>query len=244
MITAMLLPLLMAQPAAPKSFEDMMAQTRAAYRSLKSYRDSWFMKTTAGDQEQLLKFERQIDGERGSMKATLDGEVILQLGSDGKASFFMVPGFSKYAEFSGKNPWITRDPKDDEKLMQDGDFNVTVDGIYDILVTSKPSLKLLTFTPGKFEGQDVRVAKCEVRRPDTKSGVDMTITFEKGKMLIVRLECDVIGRDSSKANMVLLRESSAEGAKLDPTQFEMPKSVTSSYSKAPWEEIVPGFYKH
>ena len=114
---ALVIPLLMAQPAAPKSFEDMMAQTRAAYRSLKSYRDSWFMKTTAGDQEQLLKFERQIDGERGSMKATLDGEVILQLGSDGKASFFMVPGFSKYAEFTGKNPWITRDPKDDEKSV-------------------------------------------------------------------------------------------------------------------------------
>lgn len=238
MLTSTILALLVAAP--PTNFEGLMRAMAADSRKLKKYQDSWILTTKLQTEKVVLKVRRAIDGERGAMIALLGDAPLVHLGTDGKASFFVLFRASTYAQTKG-NAWLGRDAGAPPPVLEDGDFNFNTDGPYDFLISTKPALKLTGFETGQFEGKACRIAKCFVRRPETGSGVELKMWFPVDSYLLNRAEATVTLRDQRQIKFTAVQDRVAHDVEFEASEFEFPPLDKSEMKELAWKDLVPGF---
>ncbi len=231
--------LLSQTPALPKSFDELQTQMRAAQRTRTGIRETWFLVTQVGEASQQMRIERGIDGIRGYMFAQIDGLPVVRLGSDGSKSFFLLYGRSVYAEQSGANPWITRNPNAELPKLVDGDFNFSADGMYDFLISCKPPLQLKGIEADKLEDKPVRVATAEAIRPDTKGRVVVQLFFGEKDFILQRATVGMVPEKGDRVTFRAVRSSLESGVKFEASSFSIPD--TRGFQKVEWKALVPGF---
>jgi hypothetical protein len=228
------------QVSAPTTLEQVLKEIGKEARGLTGYKDSWTLNTTAGQEKLSMRVMRSIDGKRGAMGAFLNGNLLVLVGSNSKESFFVLYPNRVYTKYSAGNPWYDRAPNLSTAGLQDGDFNINFDGLYDMVVTSVPTLKLDGIENGLFEGKPCRVVQASAKRP-TGSGVDFSMWLMKDKWIPLRVEAKVTQRDGGKVSFIALRDRIETAAKFTNAEFDFPKDLVDGFKEEEWKRVVPGF---
>lgn len=228
------------QSSAPTSLEQVLKEVGKESRSLTAYKDAWTLNTVAGQQKVGMRVMRSIDGKRGAMGAFVNGNLLVLVGSNSKESYFVLYPNRVYSKFATGNPWYDRGPNLSTVGLQDGDLNINFDGLYDLVVTSQPVLKLDAIENGLFEGKPCRIVRASAKRP-TGSGVEFSMWLMKDKWIPLRVEANVTQRDGGKISFIGLRERIETSAKFESSEFDFPKDLVDGFKEEDWKRVVPGF---
>ncbi|MBL8087358.1 MAG: hypothetical protein JNM85_04710 [Chthonomonas sp.] len=240
-ITLLLGTALREEPALPKTFEEVQRSIGVDMRKLKAYRDSWLLTTTTPTDKVTLRVTRSIDGDRGALSVSAGGQPVLLLGSNAKMSYFIYTGREMVAKFDGGNAWLGRTPTIDPKFLQDGDFNMNFDGIYDLMVSSRPGLTLTKIENSLFEGVAARLVSAQAKRPGSNSGVTVRIWVGPDTFVPLRAEADVVAANGTKLKFTAVRDRVDTAAKFPEKEFDYPEDLATGYQTVEWKMLVPGF---
>jgi hypothetical protein len=238
----MLAALLAFQPAAvPADVPALLGAMAAEARKLKNYRDEWLLVIESGGQKVQLKVLRSIDGDRGGLMALAQDVPVLWLGSDGKKSFYISPQTESFAELTTGNAWSKVPTNFEPGGIKDGDFNFNFDGVYDLAISSKPSLKLVGIENSIVDGEKARKATMEAKRPGSKGGVSLQLWLMADRWIPIRAEAEVTNAQGDASKFRAFRVRSDDKATLSEQDFSFPTSAVEGFARVPWGKLVPGF---
>jgi|GEM_PF-4462784 len=214
---------LIAVQTGPKDFQELAKQSRAAYASLKGYRDEW---TLAGDDgKDAMSVRRRFDGGRRMCETRVQGDLTVVDGSDGKTDYNVMVPMKMYSQGPHRAGEETPSPKVDP-----GSCSFTIDAS-GYSFASDPPIPILSVVTGEFKGRQVRHALGRVANSGGTAQVDLL--FWPNAWILCDATITTTLTKGEKSVLHWVAKSIETNVKFGPKDFALDPSLIKGFTRLP-----------
>ena|GEM_PF-3646895 len=228
-------PAKVAQAALPKTWDEVMRGLHQETRRIRNTIETWTLTTEMGKQRQQMVTTRTLNGKLARVRSSLMGKSLLEYGYDGKQAYFVVYPDQVYGLETGKNqafaaPYQT--PNQAE--MQDGMFLFQFNGLYDLMIASKPAMRLVIAERVALGGKPARRVVGRATNPKTKGSIEVVLWLAPDKDRLLRAEANGKGKDGPSLTMTLIRTAMNPAATFTASTFRLNPSAIKGFQRVTW----------
>lgn len=219
----------------PKTWDEVMRGLHREVRKVRNTTETWALTTEFGGQKQTMVTTRTLNGSLARVRSTLEGRNLMEYGYDGKDAFFVIYPDKVYGRETGPNQaFAAAYQAPPQKELEDGTFLFQFNGLYDLMIVTKPALRITVAERTTLGGKPARRIVARASNPKSKGQVEVTVWLAPDVDRLMRAEARGQGKEGPALRMTLVRTAFNPAAKFTPATFRLAPATIRGFQRVAW----------